>query len=144
MTAPPLMKPQLPTPQDTTPPGSSSSTEAGSQDSRQQSLVVVDWNGPDDPEKPVNWPRSKKRAIISAVCLMRFTTPLASSMMAPALLQIKDEFSDTSQMLITFSVSIYVCFPSSKCNGLGCADFLDHRFRYWSSHPRSPVRNLRT
>lgn len=110
MTAPPLMKPQLPIPQDTTtPPGSSSSTEAGSQDSRQQSLVVVDWNGPDDPEKPLNWSRSKKRAIISAVCLMRFTTPLASSMMAPALLQIKDEFSDTSQMLITFSVSIYVC-----------------------------------
>ena len=29
-------------------------------------------------------------------------------MMAPALLQIGDEFSDTSYMLITFSVSIYV------------------------------------
>ncbi|PLN79778.1 MFS general substrate transporter [Aspergillus taichungensis] len=70
--------------------------------------VIVDWDGPDDPEKPLNWPKSKKTMIISAVCLMRFTTPLASSMMAPALLQIEDEFSSASSMVITFSVSIYI------------------------------------
>jgi hypothetical protein len=35
---------------------------------------TVDWNGPDDPERPVNWPRSKKIQILGAVCLMRFTT----------------------------------------------------------------------
>lgn len=40
-------------------------------------------------------------------------------MMAPALLQIGDEFSGTSEMLITFTVSIYVSILrillSSKC-----------------------------
>lgn len=36
--------------------------------------VIVDWDGPDDPEKPLNWPKNKKTMIISAVCLMRFTT----------------------------------------------------------------------
>lgn len=36
--------------------------------------VIVDWEGPDDPEKPLNWPKNTKTMIISAVCLMRFTT----------------------------------------------------------------------
>lgn len=59
-----------------TPPGSSGSTVAPSEASQDStsSIVVVDWDGPDDPEKPLNWSRTKKRAIISAVCLMRFTT----------------------------------------------------------------------
>ena len=34
----------------------------------------VDWKGPDDPNKPMNWPKSRKQGIIIAVCAMRFTT----------------------------------------------------------------------
>lgn len=54
------------------PPGSSYSSETLS--SNASLIKVVDWNGPDDPEKPVNWSRSKKNKILGAVCLMRFTT----------------------------------------------------------------------
>jgi hypothetical protein len=54
------------------PPSSSCSSEGAS--SNASLLKLVDWNGPDDPEKPVNWPRSKKNKILAAVCLMRFTT----------------------------------------------------------------------
>lgn len=54
------------------PPGSACPSEGVS--SNASLLKVVDWNGPDDPEKPVNWPRSKKNQILGAVCLMRFTT----------------------------------------------------------------------
>lgn len=34
----------------------------------------VDWDGPDDPDKPINWPKWSKRGIIYALCAMRFTT----------------------------------------------------------------------
>ena len=54
------------------PPGSACPSEGVS--SNASLLKVVDWDGPDDPEKPVNWPRSKKNQILGAVCLMRFTT----------------------------------------------------------------------
>ncbi|KAJ5084177.1 hypothetical protein NUU61_008756 [Penicillium alfredii] len=88
-------------------PGSSSSAEPPSTASS-STFGEVDWKGPDDPEKPINWPRSKKNQILGAVCLMRFTTPLASSMMAPTMLQIEKEFAGTSPMLINFTVSIYI------------------------------------
>jgi hypothetical protein len=35
---------------------------------------VVDWDGPDDPEKPMNWSKTRKGGIIFAVGLMRFVT----------------------------------------------------------------------
>ncbi|KAJ5297824.1 hypothetical protein PENANT_c012G07147 [Penicillium antarcticum] len=87
------------------PPSSACPSEGAS--SNASLMKVVDWDGPDDPEKPVNWPRSRKNQILGAVCLMRFTTPLASSMMAPALLQIENEFKSSS-MMMNFAVSIYI------------------------------------
>lgn len=33
---------------------------------------VVDWDGPDDPENPMNWPASKKIANIGLVSLITF------------------------------------------------------------------------
>ncbi|KAJ5675650.1 MFS general substrate transporter [Penicillium macrosclerotiorum] len=68
----------------------------------------VDWNSPEDPEKPINWPRWRKRGIIVAVCAMRFTTPFASSTMSPALLAIGKDFPGTSNTLLSFTVSIYI------------------------------------
>lgn len=55
-----------------TAPGSSCSSDGASSDAGL--LKAVDWSGPDDLEKPVNWPRSKKNQILGAVCLIRFTT----------------------------------------------------------------------
>lgn len=35
---------------------------------------LIDWDGPDDPEKPINWLKSRKAGVIGTVCLLRFVT----------------------------------------------------------------------
>ncbi|KAJ5572389.1 MFS general substrate transporter [Penicillium sp. DV-2018c] len=47
------------------PPSSACSSEGAS--SNASCAKLVDWNGPDDPAKPVNWPRSKKNRILAAI-----------------------------------------------------------------------------
>ena len=39
---------------------------------------VLDWNGPDDPDKPINWPTKKKWpnvAVISALTFLTYMSP---------------------------------------------------------------------
>ena len=46
-------------------------------DEKQQDPVdpnVVDWNGPDDPEKPTNWPASRKYGIVAIISTITFLT----------------------------------------------------------------------
>ena len=33
---------------------------------------IVDWDGPDDPENPLNWPTSKKLSTLSMVSIITF------------------------------------------------------------------------
>jgi MFS transporter, DHA1 family, multidrug resistance protein len=35
---------------------------------------VVDWNGPNDPENPMNWPFWRKSGVITCVSIARFIT----------------------------------------------------------------------
>lgn len=44
---------------------------------------IVDWEGPDDPANPYNWPAKKKWANIAILSLLTLLIPLASSMFAP-------------------------------------------------------------
>ena len=37
-------------------------------------IIIVDFDGPDDPEKAVNWSNGRKWAIIAVLSLMTFTT----------------------------------------------------------------------
>lgn len=56
---------------------SPSVTQYGSPESTVQPPIdpnIIDWDGPDDPEKPINWPRSRKAGVIGTVCLLRFVT----------------------------------------------------------------------
>ncbi|KAH8816353.1 bicyclomycin resistance protein [Xylogone sp. PMI_703] len=69
---------------------------------------IVWWDGPDDRENPMNWGDWLKRSnifIISAIC---FVTPLASSMFAPGVPQLMEEFNSTSVELASFVVSVYI------------------------------------
>ncbi|KAF4969015.1 hypothetical protein FSARC_3669 [Fusarium sarcochroum] len=68
----------------------------------------VDWDGPDDPEKPVNWHNSKKWRITFTISMLTFLTPFASSMMAPAIDQVMREMNTTNRDLGSFAVSIYL------------------------------------
>ncbi|KAI1470870.1 MFS general substrate transporter [Daldinia caldariorum] len=69
---------------------------------------VVDWDGPDDPEKPLNWAESKKWLNIAILSIMTLVTPLGSSMFAPGIPGIMVEFHETSTTISTFLVSVYI------------------------------------
>ena len=39
---------------------------------RYSDQYTVDWNGPDDPENPMNWPFWRKSGVIACVSIARF------------------------------------------------------------------------
>lgn len=69
---------------------------------------LVDWDGPDDPQDPKNWSSSKKWANIYVLAAITFFSPLISSMFAPGVPQVQDEFHSSDQELATFVVSIFL------------------------------------
>ncbi|KAL8791737.1 MAG: hypothetical protein Q9195_005675 [Heterodermia aff. obscurata] len=69
---------------------------------------IVSWDGPDDPENPINWKESLKWANVVAVSFITFITPLASSMFAPGIPDVMDEFHSTNNELASFVVSVYI------------------------------------
>lgn len=69
---------------------------------------VVDWDGHDDPENPLNWSNKRKWAAIGMVSMVTFLTPLGSSVFAPGVPLVMDEFHSNSQILEGFVVSVYV------------------------------------
>lgn len=73
-----------------------------------QDSKVVNWNGPDDPENPKNWPNRKKWAATVTVSLFTFISPVSSSMVAPALSSIAADFNVTDQVLSQLTLSIFV------------------------------------
>ncbi|KIX00130.1 uncharacterized protein Z518_10267 [Rhinocladiella mackenziei CBS 650.93] len=69
---------------------------------------IVDWDGPDDPKKALNWTNKKKWSNVAIISCVTFLTPLASSMVAPATPLIMDEFNSSNDTIASFIVSIYV------------------------------------
>lgn len=69
---------------------------------------IVDWDGPDDPENPMNWPKAKKWGAICIVSLITFLIPLASSIFAPGVPELMREFNSDNELLSGFVVSVYV------------------------------------
>ncbi|KAI1460339.1 MFS general substrate transporter [Annulohypoxylon moriforme] len=93
-------------------PGSEKDVEAGS-DNREvgadeKDPNIVEWDGPNDPENPMNWPDSKKWINISIVSIITIVTPLGSSMFAPGIPSIMEEFHSSSSTVATFLLSIYI------------------------------------
>lgn len=69
---------------------------------------VVDWDGPDDPANPQNWPDSKKWANVCVLAAITFFSPFASSVFAPGVLEAQNDFSNHDPTLATFVVSIFL------------------------------------
>jgi hypothetical protein len=69
---------------------------------------VVDFDGPNDMENPLNWTFWKKWGMIMLISAITFLTPLASSMFAPGVPEVMREFHSTNDMLEGFMVSVYV------------------------------------
>ncbi|KAH9936238.1 MFS polyamine transporter [Fomitopsis serialis] len=71
-------------------------------------VLIVDWDGPDDPENPRNWSFKKRWAATIVVSSFSFVSPVTSSIIAPASEQLAEEFGITSQTVIAMVTSIFV------------------------------------
>ncbi|KAH7140990.1 polyamine transporter 3 [Dactylonectria macrodidyma] len=68
--------------------------------------VVVE-EVPNDAEDPKNWPDSKKWGHVATLSILTILTPLGSSMFAPGIPAILDEFHERSDAMATFIMSVY-------------------------------------
>ncbi|OAL30037.1 hypothetical protein AYO20_08941 [Fonsecaea nubica] len=69
---------------------------------------VVNWDGPNDPENPMNWPARRKWTNVALLSSITILTPFGSSMFAPGVPQVMKDFHSNSEDLASFSVSVYV------------------------------------
>ncbi|PNY28265.1 major facilitator superfamily transporter [Tolypocladium capitatum] len=69
---------------------------------------VVDWDGPDDPANPQNWSHLWKWGNIVVLAVITFNVPLASTMLAPGVPRLLEDFGTNNQSLATFVVSVYI------------------------------------
>lgn len=69
---------------------------------------IVDWDGENDPENPMNWSTKKKGCQIALLSVLTLITPLASSMFAPAVPDVQKAFHNDSTTLAEFVVSVYI------------------------------------
>ncbi|CAE6435382.1 unnamed protein product [Rhizoctonia solani] len=69
----------------------------------------VDWDSPEDPQNPRNWTFRHRWAATAVVSLFTFMSPLASSMVAPALPQITRELKlEQGSVLESMTLSVFV------------------------------------
>jgi hypothetical protein len=53
-------------------PGEAADATSDGGEERQSNPNIVNWDGPDDPENPMNWPLSKKAGAICIISLITF------------------------------------------------------------------------
>lgn len=69
--------------------------------------TAQDWNGPNDPENPINWPLWQRIYHTTVPALMGFVVTLGSSIYAPGLPDIMSEFNVSSTVAL-LGLSAYV------------------------------------
>ncbi|KAI1823278.1 cycloheximide resistance protein [Xylaria intraflava] len=69
---------------------------------------IVWWDGDDDPENPYNWTTTRKVLNCGAVSFQTFIAPLGSSIFAPGVPLVLEEFHSDSPLIATFVVSVYL------------------------------------
>jgi hypothetical protein len=100
------------------------------------------WDGDDDPQNPMNWSSFRKWGAISVVSAITFLTPLASSIFAPGVPMVMEEFHSDSDLLSGFVVSVYVLGFAFGPLGLSCQAFEKYNRANHFSHC-SAVRDVR-
>ncbi|TAQ83061.1 hypothetical protein B7494_g8615 [Chlorociboria aeruginascens] len=69
---------------------------------------LVGWESQEDPEMPLNFSENRKWLLIALLSSITFLSPLASSMFAPGVSFMDVDFHNTSTILSSLSVSIFV------------------------------------
>jgi hypothetical protein len=114
--------------------------ETGAREDKDQN--VIDLDGLDDPQNPINWParnRWMNIILLSAMTLLTWDaptlphqacadtfslSPFCSSMFAPAAPEVMQEFRSTNVDLASFVVSVYICHVNAALFlvfNVGCA-----------------------
>ncbi|THC99593.1 hypothetical protein EYZ11_000962 [Aspergillus tanneri] len=100
-----------------------SSAEVGSHDDVK---VAVGWKGDDDPCHPHNWSKFRKWFIISLTSLACFNSAIVSTIFAPGVPDVLNEFNSSDDALASFMVTVYligsvigplILPPISECYG---------------------------
>ncbi|OJA21346.1 hypothetical protein AZE42_12762, partial [Rhizopogon vesiculosus] len=71
-------------------------------------ILIIDWDGPNDPHNPKNWSFRRKWAVTAIVSSFTFISPVSSSMVAPATDQVASTFGIKSHVVIAMITSIFV------------------------------------
>ncbi|KAH0423972.1 hypothetical protein CcaCcLH18_11791 [Colletotrichum camelliae] len=69
---------------------------------------IVDFDGPDDPEHPLNWSTTRKTTTIVIVSLTALLSPIGSTISAAAAADILHHFNTTNSTLGAFMTTIYL------------------------------------
>ncbi|PSN72767.1 MFS general substrate transporter [Corynespora cassiicola Philippines] len=69
---------------------------------------LVGWDSQEDTENPRNFAQNRKWFILGLVSAITFLSPLSSSIFAPGITFVNEQFNNTSQILSSFTVSIFV------------------------------------
>ncbi|GCB19904.1 uncharacterized transporter C1529.01 [Aspergillus awamori] len=86
----------------------STSLEAGMLDDKPNENNIIDWDGPQDPENPHNWPERKRWAHVIVVALISLVMNMAPTMCAPGINEVLSTFNIQSSTISTLAVTLYV------------------------------------
>ncbi|KIY70200.1 MFS polyamine transporter [Cylindrobasidium torrendii FP15055 ss-10] len=70
--------------------------------------IIVDWDGPDDPQNPKNWTPAKRWRSTFIVSLFTFVSPVSSSMIAPGSADMAATFGITNSTEIALTISVFI------------------------------------
>ncbi|KZV76811.1 MFS polyamine transporter [Peniophora sp. CONT] len=104
--APTPLKPKGSNDNDSLPATTTGGDPAGS--TRKGDMLILDWDGPDDPGNPRNWTAFKKWRAMLIVSSFTFISPVSSSMIAPAMGQLQEAFGITSTVILAMTTSVFV------------------------------------
>lgn len=85
---------------------------------------IVGWEGQDDPANPQNFSHGKKWGLLALMSTITFISPLASSMFSPAIGYMAYDLKVTDQMLLSFSVSVFLLGYTVRLSHSSSADML--------------------
>lgn len=77
---------------------------------------LIEWDGPDDPENPMNWANSQKWAVTLALASMTFCITFASSVFSTATQVTAKEYG-VSEEVTTLGTSLFVLVGPFRCRG---------------------------
>ena len=74
---------------------------------------IVDWDGPDDPQNPINWTVKKKWTVTISFALMTFCITFASSVFSTAT-QVTAQLFGVSEEVMILGTSLFVLVSATN------------------------------